>query len=160
MTTTKHAEQQIIVAAIGLPVSADRQKVLMTQRHAPGNPAWHNKWQLAGGALDFGETMEEAVVREMYEELHVRATIIHPYPIVKSSIWYANESDEKMDTHVLLVTYLVDIGDQLPDLSHDPDWETSNWGWFTLDEASKLDTLPLTIPVIEEAFQLLSQHKL
>lgn len=160
MTTTKHAKQQIIVAAIGLPVSADRQKVLMTQRHAPGNPAWHHKWQLAGGALDFGETIESAVVREMYEELHVHATIIHPYPIVKSSIWYANESDEKKDTHVVLITYLVDIGDQTPDLSHDPDWETSDWGWFSLDEAKKLDCLPLTIPTVEEAFQLLSQHKL
>lgn len=160
MTATKHAKQQIIVAALGLPISADRQKILLTQRHAPGNPAWHNKWQLAGGALDFGETMEQAVLREMHEELHVNAVIIHPYPIVKSSIWYADESDEKMDTHVLLVAYLVDIGDQVPDLSHDPDWETSNWGWFTLEEAKQLDTLPLTIPVIAEAFQLLSQHKL
>lgn len=160
MTSTKHSNQQIIVAALGLPVSADRTKVLMTQRHAPGNPAWHHKWQLAGGALDFGETMEEAVIREIYEELHVQATILHPYPIIKSSIWYADESDENMDTHVLLVTYLVEISDQTPDLSHDPDWETSDWGWFTLDEAKKLDCLPLTIPVIVEAFQLLSQHKL
>ena len=160
MTTSHHPQQQIIVAAIGLPVSADRQKVLMTQRHAPGNPAWHHKWQLAGGALDFGETTEETVIREIYEELHVKATIIHPYPIVKSSVWYASESDEKKDTHVVLITYLVDIGEAIPDLSHDPDWETSNWGWFTLDEAKKLDCLPLTIPVIEEAFQLLSQHKL
>jgi len=160
MTTTKHNNQQIIIAALGLPVSADRTKVLLTQRHAPGNPAWHHKWQLAGGALDFGETMEEAVVREMYEELHVHAKIIHPYPIVKSSIWYASESDEKKDTHVVLITYLVNIGDETPDLSHDPDWETSNWGWFTLDEAKKLDCLPLTIPTVEEVFQLLSQHKL
>ena len=160
MTSTKHSNQQIIVAALGLPVSADRTKVLMTQRHAPGNPAWHHKWQLAGGALDFGETMEEAVIREIYEELHVQATILHPYPIIKSSIWYADESDENMDTHVLLVTYLVEISDQTPDLSHDPDWETSDWGWFTLDEAKKLDCLPLTIPMIVEAFQLLSQHKL
>ncbi len=160
MTATKNAHQQIIVAALGLPVSADRQKVLLTERHAPGNPAWHHKWQLAGGSLDFGETMEEAVVREMYEELHVTATILHPYPVVKSSIWYASESDEKKDTHVVLVAYLVDIGDQTPNLGHDPDWETSNWGWFTLDEAKKLDCLPLTIPIVEEAFTLLSRHKL
>lgn len=160
MTTTKHNNQQIIIAALGLPVSADRTKVLLTQRHAPGNPAWHHKWQLAGGALDFGETMEEAVVREIYEELHVKATILHPYPIIKSNIWYANESDEKMDTHIVLISYIVDIGNQSPDLSHDPDWETSDWGWFTLDEVKKLDCLPLTIPAVVEAFQLLSQHKL
>lgn len=149
---------KIIVAALGLPISTDGKKVLLTQRHAPEYPAWHHKWQLAGGGVDFGETMEEAVVREMYEELHVKAQIIHPYPIVKTSIWYADESDEKMDTHVILITYLVSIGNQTPDLSQDPDWETSAYGWFTLGEARKLDMLPLTLPVIEEAFQLFAEH--
>lgn len=150
--------QRIIVAAIGVPVSKDGKKVLLTQRHAPGLPAWHHKWQLAGGGVEFGETMEEAVVREVYEELHVKATIIHPHPIVKTSIWYASESDEKMDTHVVLIAYLVDIGDQVPDLSQDPDWETSAYGWYSLEEARKLDCLPLTIPIVEEVFELLKQH--
>ncbi|HBD01967.1 MAG: mutator MutT protein, 7,8-dihydro-8-oxoguanine triphosphatase [Microgenomates group bacterium GW2011_GWC1_46_16] len=156
----QHKHQQIVVAALGLPVSQDGQKVLLTQRHAPGNPSWHHKWQLAGGAVDFGETMEEAVIREVYEELHVHAKIIHPHPIVKTSIWFADESDEKKDTQVILIAYLVDIGEQVPDLSHDPDWETSNWGWFTLSEAQKLDCLPLTLPAVEEAFQLLEKHEI
>jgi 8-oxo-dGTP diphosphatase len=157
---TKHKNQQIIVAALGLPVSRDGKKVLLTERHAPGIPAWHHKWQLAGGSVDFGETMEAAVVREMYEELRVHAKIIHPYPIVKTSIWYADESDEKMDTQVILIAYLVDIGDQTPDLSQDPDWETSAYGWYTLDEARKLDMLPLTLPIVEEAFELLAKHEI
>lgn len=145
---------KIVIGALGLPVSKDH-KVLLTERHAPENPIWHHKWQVAGGGLQFGETMEEAVAREMWEELRVRATIIHPYPIVKSQIWYAKETDKEMDTQVILCTYLVDIGDQMPDLSHDPDWETSNWGWFTKDEALKLDGLPLTTPIVTEAFALI-----
>ncbi len=152
--------QKIIVAALGLPVSADRKKVLLTQRHAPDYPLWHHKWQLAGGGVDFGEEMEAAVLREMWEELHVKAKIIHPYPIVKTSIWYADESDEKMDTHVILITYLVDIGDQTPDLSQDPDWETAAFGWFTLEEAKKLDNLPATQSIVEEAFQLIAKHEI
>lgn len=148
--------RKIIVAALGLPVSTDRQKVLLTKRHAPGYPKWHNKWQIAGGGVNFGETMEQAVVREMHEELHVNATIIHPYPVVKTSIWYAEESDEKMDTHVILTSYIVDIGGQTPDLTQDPDWETSEWGWFTLQEVMSLDCLPLTIPIVEESFALLN----
>ena len=151
---------KIIVAALGIPVSSDGKKVLLTQRHAPGVSAWHHKWQIAGGGVDFGETMEQAVVREMYEELHVKATIIHPYPIVKTSIWYANESDEKMDTQVILISYLVTIGDQVPDLSHDPDWETSAYDWYTLEEARLLDCLPLTLPAIEEVFELLAKHEI
>lgn len=150
--------RRIVVAALGLPVSSDGKKVLLTQRHAPGNPAWHHKWQLAGGAVDFGETMEDAVVREVYEELHVHAKIIHPHPIVKTSIWYANESDEKMDTQVILIAYLVSIGDQVPDLSHDPDWETAAYGWYSLDEAKLLDCLPLTLSAVEEAFELIGKN--
>lgn len=150
--------RKIIVAALGLPISRDGKKVLLTERHAPGNPSWHHKWQIAGGGIDFGETMEEAVAREMWEELHVKAKIIHPYPIVKTSIWYGDESDEKMDTHVVLITYLVDLGDQVPDLSHDPDWETSAFGWFDLEGARQLDCLPLTLEVVEEAFALLDRH--
>jgi 8-oxo-dGTP diphosphatase len=153
-------KQKIIVAALGIPVSSDGKKVLLTQRHAPGVSAWHHKWQIAGGGVDFGETMEQAVVREMYEELHVKATIIHPYPIVKTSIWYSSESDEKMDTQVILISYLVTIGDQVPDLSHDPDWETSAYGWYTLEEARILDCLPLTLPAVQEAFELLAKHEI
>ena len=151
-------QQKIIVAALGLPVSPNGKKVLLTQRHAPNFPLWHHKWQIAGGGVDFGETMEQAVMREIHEELHVTAKIIHPYPIVKTSIWYANESDEKMDTHVILIAYLVDIGDQIPDLSRDPDWETSAFGWYTEEEATKLDNLPLTLDIVKEAFELIGKN--
>ena len=149
------ASRRIIIAALGLPVSPDGKKVLLTKRHAPQYPAWHDKWQVAGGSLEFGETMEEAVVREMWEELRVKAVITHPNPIVKSQVWYAAETDRHMDTQVILCTYLVDIGGQVPDLTQDPDWETSDWGWFTRDEARALDGLPLTYPTVEAAFHLL-----
>jgi hypothetical protein len=58
----------------------------------------------------------------------------------------------------VLITYLVDIGDQVPDLDQDYDKETENWGWFTLEEARKLDFLPLTIEIINAAFALIDQH--
>lgn len=149
-------KNKIIVAALGLPVSKDGKKVLLTQRHAPDFPLWHLKWQIAGGGLDFGETMEQAVVRELFEELHVQATITYKHPVVKTKVWYADESDEKMDSQVVLITYLVDIGDQVPDLSQDPDWETASWGWFSLSEAEALDALPLTLDVVREAFEIIA----
>lgn len=149
---------KIIVAALGLPINSDKTKVLLTQRHSPGNLAWHNKWQIAGGGLEFGEALEDAVIREIWEELRVKAEIIYPHPIVKSSIWYAKDSDGKMDTEVVLITYLIDIGNQVPDLTQDPDWETKAYGWFTLEEARQLDCLPLTLPLVEEAFHLVADH--
>jgi 8-oxo-dGTP pyrophosphatase MutT (NUDIX family) len=146
-----------IIAALGLPISSDR-KVLLTQRHAPGNLAWHHKWQIAGGSVNPGESLADAAIREVWEELSVRAKILHPTPITKSQVWYAHESDEGMDNEVILNVFLVDIGDQVPDLSHDPDWETAAFGWFTYEEAKNLDCLPLTIPIVEAAFVLIEQN--
>ena len=151
---------QTLVVGLGLPISSDGKKVLLTQRSAPGNPHWHNKWQIAGGKVEFGEMVEEGIIRELKEEIHVSATIRYPHPIVKTSIWYAKQTDEGMDTQVVLITYLVDIGDQVPDLDQDCDKETENWGWFTLEEARKLHFLPLTIDIINEAFALIAKHEI
>jgi 8-oxo-dGTP diphosphatase len=151
---------QTLVVGLGLPISADGRKVLLSQRSAPGNSHWHNKWQIAGGKVEFGETVEQGIIRELKEELHVDATIRYPHPIVKTSIWYAKQTDEGMDTQVVLICYLVDIGSQVPDLAQDYDKETENWGWFTQAEAAKLDFLPLTLDIINEAFALVAKHEI
>ncbi len=156
--TDLEQRRKTLVVGLGLPISSDGKKILLTQRSAPGNPHWHNKWQIAGGKVEFCETVEEGVIRELKEEIHVSATIRYPHPIVKTSIWYAKQTDEGMDTQVVLITYLVDIGDQVPDLDQDYDKETENWSWFTLEEARKLDFLPLTIEIINAAFALIDQH--
>jgi len=146
-----------IIACLGLPVSTDKTKVLLTKRHAPNYPAWHDKWQIAGGGLELGESPEDGVIRELWEELRVKANIVHPHPIVRSNYWAKNEGDEGVDFQVVLLTYLVDIGDQEPDLSHDLDHETSDWGWFSKDEIKALDFLPKTQELIETAFSLLAK---
>lgn len=146
-----------IVGILGLPLN-NKKEVLLTQRHAPGNDAWHHKWQIAGGGLDYGEITEDCLVREMWEELRVKPKILYPHPVVKTSIWYSDESKTKMDAHIVLLTYIVDIGDQEPDITEDPDWETSDWGWFSHKEAIKLDSLPLTIDIVDEAFTIIDKN--
>ena len=146
-----------IIACLGIPVSADHKKVLLTKRNAPNYPAWHNKWQIAGGGLEIGETPEEGVVRELWEELHVKATIIYPHPIVKTNYWTKEEGDEGVDFQVVLLTYLVDIGGHTPDLSYDQERETNDWGWFGKEEIKELDFLPKTQELIESAFSLLAK---
>ena len=149
--------RKIVVGAMGLPIKNGR-KYLLTRRHAPGTPPWHNRWQIAGGALEFGETPEEAMKRELKEELGVSATILYPLPVVKTSIWYAHELEKKEDAQIILITYLVDIGTQNVDVSKDD--ETNKFGWFTYSEVGKLDSLPMTIEIVEEAERIIKSHKL
>lgn len=146
-----------IIGVLGLPINAEKQ-VLLTQRHAPGKKDWHHKWQLAGGGLDHGEITEDCLRREMWEELRVKPEILYPHPIVKTRIWYKDEEQIKMDAHIILLTYLVSIGDQKPDLTQDPDWETSDWGWYSLEESHNLDCLPLTLDIVKEAFTIIDKN--
>lgn len=126
---------------------------LLTRRHEPGRPRIDQKWQLPGGGMEFGETAEQVLAREMEEELRVSVRIIYPYPIVKTHIY--DDSGKKLQ--VLLLTFLVDIGGQTPVIGHP---ETADFGWFSPAEAQKLDYLPLTIEFITEAEKLVKKEKI
>jgi 8-oxo-dGTP pyrophosphatase MutT (NUDIX family) len=148
--------KKIVVAAMGLPIN-NAGKYLLTRRHAPSIPAWHNKWQVCGGELEFGETLEEALEREFQEEIGVIPNIIFPQPIVKTSIWYGKETDKSQDTQIILTTYLVDIGEQQIDITHDD--ETSNYNWFSLSEVMKLESLPMTTEIVTDAEKILKTNR-
>lgn len=149
--------KKIVFGVMGLPVD-EKGKYLLTRRHAPRLKAWHNKWQVAGGALEFGETPEKALLRELREELNVKAKIIHPQPVIKTSIWYGHETEKSHDTQIILTTYLVDIGKQKIDVTGDR--ETNKYGWFTLKQVIKLDSLPMTIEIVKEADKIIKFNNL
>lgn len=141
-------DDQIIIGVLGMAVRAD-ERILLTRRHAPGQDLWHDKWQLPGGGLEFGESPEQTLYRELQEELQVRPRIIHPQPVVKSSVWL---SDDDSGTQVILIAYLVYIGDQRVDITADD--ETNGYDWFTVEEVTSLDTLDLTEAIVIEAMDI------
>ena len=157
MDKNSNLPKKIVMGVMALPVSKDK-KFLLSQRNAPKTKVWHEKWQVAGGGLEFGETPEQGVARELQEELGVSIRILHPYPIVKTSIWYGHETDRKDDAQIILTTYIVDIGDQTIDISEDD--ETMNTGWFSLEEALELESLPMTGEIVQEAYKMCNQYGL
>lgn len=149
--------QRIITAVLGLPVRQinGQNEYLLTKRHAPHNPKFHNKWQLAGGGLEFGEKPEEALVREFQEELSVIPEIINPSSVVLTSTWIGGDDDTKDDVHIILIGFLVDIKDQTPVIA-DPDEETGDFGWFNKEQAMRLESLPQTREFVEKLSNLSS----
>ena len=49
-----------------------KKKILLIKR---GNEPFQGQWALPGGFVEYGETTEEAVIREIYEETGIRTTI-------------------------------------------------------------------------------------
>ncbi len=142
----------IFPGVLGLALNKEG-KYLLTRRHEPGNQRIHQKWQLPGGGLEFGESVEQALAREMEEELRLSYRLLSPYPIVKTHVYdYPNKKIQ-----VLLLCYLIDIGGQKPVIG-DP--ETGEFGWFFPKEVQELDYLPLTIEFINEAEKIIKKEKI
>src|SRR5690606_24216528 len=67
-----------IRVAAGL-ILDDLGRLLLGQR--PEGKPWSGWWELPGGKIEPGETVEQALVRELDEELGIRATRIYPWVV-------------------------------------------------------------------------------
>ncbi len=132
---------------LGLAIN-DKKQVFLTQRNEPEDVNFHKKWNIPGGGIEWGEIPEDTLVREFKEELNIVPTITSPHPITITSI--------QGDAHVLLLCYVISIGDQVVDTSVDPDHETLAYGWFSLEEVKNLDILDGVIETIEQAFAIIT----
>jgi ADP-ribose pyrophosphatase YjhB (NUDIX family) len=68
---TQHAGPATL--AVGAVVIAPRGSVLLIRR---GRPPGEGSWTLPGGRVEPGESLEAAVVRELFEETAVRARAV------------------------------------------------------------------------------------
>lgn len=140
------------VGVLGLAVNKNGE-YLLTKRRQPGNHRTDGKWQLPGGGIEFGETPEQVLAREMEEELKVSVRILYPQPIVRTHVY--DKSGAKLQ--VVLLTYLIDIGGQTAKIGNH---EATELGWFTADKVQKLDYLPLTIEFINQAELIIKKEKI
>jgi 8-oxo-dGTP diphosphatase len=98
-------------------------------------------WQFPGGGLEFGESVEECLYREIKEETGLDVRIIKLLPKVFHNVrglW-----------HGLFVCFLCQMkNENQPVIINE---EASDYGWYSLAEIAKLPYLPLTYKVAKIA---------
>ena len=121
-----------IGVGVGAAIFNSEGKLLITLR---GNGAKNErgKWEIPGGSVEFGETLEQAIKREIREELDVEIEILTFLGICDHII----PEDHQ---HWISPTYICRIKKGTPHILEAEKCERI--GWFSLDEAEEL---PLSI---------------
>jgi 8-oxo-dGTP diphosphatase len=104
------------------------------------------KWEFPGGKLEFGETPEQCIVREIEEELGV--TIAPLWLIDAASHVYR---DEKQHLHIVLLCYLAKLVKGAPRAI-----EVAEVKWVNSAEFAKHDFATADLPFLSRVTELLS----
>lgn len=117
--------------AVGVLIRSDGQFLLTTR---PPGKAYAGHWEFPGGKVETGETVEQALVRELHEELGIHATCIQP--------WREQVVDYP---HALVRLHFCHVTDWRGDLVMR---EGQQFAWQTLP-VSVQPLLAGTVPVLE-----------
>ncbi len=102
---------------------------------------FHDLWQIPGGGLQFGESIEEGLRREMREEVNVEIKSLKLIPKIFHRVY-------KGVWHGIFIAYVAQLDS--PESQIKLNHEASEWGWFTPEEIKKLKKFPLIDEIIAE----------
>lgn len=109
-------------------------RFLLVQRSI-GDDIFPGKWQNPGGKVELGETIENALIRELKEETGIEAITT---PIFLMS--YSWKKDSKSPVRLGLI-FRVNLTGKIPDYKISLDPELSDFKWVSIIEAQKLDLI-------------------
>ncbi len=116
-----------ILVAGAMIVRAGR---VLLGRRAPHRRICPNTWDMIGGHLEPGETLEDALIRELGEEIAIRPTAFRPIAMID----FTEEAGEAVHFHL----FRIDAFEGEPRLAND---EHTALHWFTFAEAVALPDL-------------------
>ena len=122
---------------------------LLTKR---GKEPLKDIWTLPGGAVELGERLEQAIVREIKEECNID---VHPLGIIEVFEQIFKDNAGRVRFHYVIVDFLLEYrgGEARPQS------DTAELAWLTLDELSRYNTPERAIKVIKRGLEVYKQLK-
>lgn len=142
--TDKIAGTDYIGVGVGALIFDDQHRIFMSLR-GPKARNESGKWEIPGGAVEYGETFEQAVVREVFEEFGITVR-------VKELLQICDHILPSENQHWVSPTYICEIVDGTPIIQEIE--KCTEIGWFTLEEAA---ALPLSVVTKHDIEKLLSR---
>ncbi len=143
---TKQYGVRHIVAPLGLIIRD--KKILLGLRNDPFRPTFHKKWEFPGGSMEFGETVEENLRREIEEETGLIAEVVQPingffvYPVDEVTWKY----------QVYLMPYVCRI---VGGVEKARDAEVLDLRWFDLEEVKNQNLIGKNMEIYTAIFDQL-----
>lgn len=97
---------------------------ILLQKRGPKARDERGNWDIGGGAIEFGETIEEAVRREVHEELGCEVLGMEYL-----TVYDAHRRHEGRKTHWVAIIYAVEV-DPAKVINNEPH-KIAELGWFT-----------------------------
>jgi len=112
-------------------------------------PAWNNQWELPGGGIEDGETPEQAVKREFWEETRYKVQELNPILVYKfHNYFYANDYDEYYDSDQFY--YQVLIADEADPIKFGSE-ETEKIDWIKISDLTETNCRKASLEAIKKA---------
>ena len=128
------------VVGVGAVV-LDSDRVLLVKR---GQAPLKGHWSLPGGAVEIGETLEQAVAREVLEETGIT---IEVGPIVEVLDRISRDLEGRVEHHFVLIDFVArPVGGALEGAS-----DADDAAWVAMADLAKYDVAAVTVGVIQKA---------
>lgn len=123
-----------IGVGVGAVIINDEGKILLSLRGSAAQNE-RGKWEIPGGAVEYGETFELALKREVKEEIDVEIEVVSLLQVFDHILPEEHQ-------HWVSPTYLCRIVNGTPKIMEKEKCEKLDW--FTIDEAKKLPLSQIT----------------
>jgi 8-oxo-dGTP diphosphatase len=132
--STKYVDS-LILQVVAAAMIDETGRVLVQQR-PPGKPM-AGLWEFPGGKIDAGETPEQALARELHEELGIGVAPADLQPLA-----FASES--LGERHLLLLLYVLRKWEGVPEARH-----ATVIDWVQVSALQDLAMPPADVPLVE-----------